>query len=63
MNILKPELQWEGAEEPLKPSERGLVHEAVNQLRDPALLRDYDKTYLLYSVAGETGIAIAEGKY
>ena len=63
VNILKPELQWEGAEEPLKPSERGLVHGAVNQLRDPALLRDYDKTYLFYSVAGESGIAIAEVKY
>jgi hypothetical protein len=31
------------------------------QLRDPAIFEDDDgRTYLLYSVAGESGIAIAE---
>jgi hypothetical protein len=30
------------------------------QLRDPAIFRESGRTYLLYSVAGERGIAIAE---
>jgi len=34
--------------------------EQVRQLRDPALLETDGRTYLLYSVAGESGIAIAE---
>jgi len=34
----------------------------VRQLRDPGIYRENGKTYLLYSVAGENGIAIAELK-
>jgi hypothetical protein len=34
--------------------------ERVRQLRDPALFEEEGRTYLLYSVAGESGIAIAE---
>jgi len=29
-------------------------------LRDPAIFEEYGRIYLLYSVAGESGIAIAE---
>jgi hypothetical protein len=32
----------------------------VNQLRDPAIFEDSGKIYLLYTVAGEQGIAIGE---
>jgi len=32
----------------------------VNQLRDPAIFEEDDRVYLLYAVAGESGIAIAE---
>jgi hypothetical protein len=32
----------------------------VNQLRDPAIFEDNGRVYLLYAVAGESGIAIAE---
>jgi hypothetical protein len=32
----------------------------VCQLRDPAIFRENGHTYILYSVAGERGIAIAE---
>ena len=32
----------------------------VNQLRDPAVFVEGDHVYLLYAVAGESGIAIAE---
>jgi hypothetical protein len=34
----------------------------VRQLRDPAIFPENGKTYLLYSIAGENGIAIAELK-
>jgi hypothetical protein len=32
----------------------------VNQLRDPAIFEENGRVYLLYAVAGESGIAIAE---
>jgi hypothetical protein len=60
VSVLQPETECEGAECPLVPSERGSVHEPVCQLRDPGIYREGTKTYLLYSVAGERGIGIAE---
>ena len=57
--ILEPETDYEGADLPLEPSERGWSPERVRQLRDPGIYREGDETYLLYSVAGESGIAIA----
>jgi hypothetical protein len=32
----------------------------VNQLRDPAIFEEDGRIYLLYSIAGEAGIGIAE---
>jgi hypothetical protein len=58
--LLAPETEFEGADCANAPSVRGLVHDRVNQLRDPAIYREGERTYLLYSVAGENGIAIAE---
>ncbi|HOF87386.1 MAG TPA: hypothetical protein PLZ36_04665 [Armatimonadota bacterium] len=58
--VLEPETDWEGADLPLEPSVRGWAPERVRQLRDPAIYREDGRTYLLYSVAGEHGIAIAE---
>jgi hypothetical protein len=58
--VLEPELPYEGADQPLAPSRRGLVREPVRQLRDPAIFQEDGRTYLLYAVAGEHGIAIAE---
>jgi hypothetical protein len=60
IDILSPEYPWEGTNEPVEPSSRGLIHSAVNQLRDPAIFTEDGKTYLLYSIAGESGIAIAK---
>ena len=60
--VLEPELAYEGAELPREPSVRGIVREPVCQLRDPAIFREHGRTYLLYAVAGEHGIAIAEIK-
>jgi hypothetical protein len=61
--ILRPELDWEGADLKIEASIRGYIDEPANQLRDPAIFQEGDNIYLLYSVAGESGIAIAELKF
>jgi len=58
--VLAPETEYEGADLPFAPSVRGWAPERVRQVRDPAIYREAGRTYLLYSVAGEHGIAIAE---
>ena len=58
--VLEPELGFEGGGQPLVPSVRGLVDGPVRQLRDPAIFEEEGRVYLLYSVAGDHGIAIAE---
>jgi hypothetical protein len=58
--VLEPELPYEGGDLPRVPSVRGLATEPVCQLRDPAIFREHGCAYLLYAVAGERGIAIAE---
>ena len=57
--VLEPETEYEGADLQPAPSARGAILERVRQLRDPGIYRENGKTYLLYSVAGEQGIAIA----
>ena len=57
--VLRPERAWEGAGLPTEPSRRGSIMRPANQLRDPAILEEDGKAYLLYAVAGEQGIAIA----
>ena len=58
--VLEPELPWEGADLPVEPSRGGKAQGRVRQLRDPAIFCEEGRAYLLYSVAGESGIAIAE---
>lgn len=60
VEVLRPERSWEGADLPVQPSIRSLAPEPVNQLRDPALYEEDGHVYLLYAVAGESGIALAE---
>jgi hypothetical protein len=59
VEVLRPEQTWEGADLPIEPSRRGYIDVRVNQLRDPAVFEEEGQVYLLYSVAGESGIAIA----
>jgi hypothetical protein len=59
-DVLAPELDYEGASAPRVPSARGLINTRAYQLRDPAIYREDARTWLLYSVAGESGLAIAE---
>jgi hypothetical protein len=60
VEVLRPERSWEGADAPLAPSVRSTAYGHVNQLRDPAIFEEDGGTYLLYAVAGESGIAIAK---
>ncbi|MFT4862357.1 MAG: hypothetical protein ACI95C_001578 [Pseudohongiellaceae bacterium] len=57
--VLKPEFLWEGANSPIEPSVRSTAYGSVNQLRDPAVFSENGVVYLLYAVAGESGIALA----
>lgn len=59
-SLLQPEEAWEGTSAPLEPSRPGKIHGPVRQLRDPGIYVEEERIYLLYSVAGEAGIAIAE---
>lgn len=59
--VLRPETAYEGVNLPVKPSVAGAMKGPEHALRDPAIFVDTDgRVYLLYSVAGESGIAIAE---
>jgi len=60
--VIKPEEPYEGADLPVVASEGGKVMTRVHAVRDPAIFKEDGHTYLLYSVAGESGIAIAELK-
>lgn len=59
VEVLRPARSWEGADAPLEPSIRSVAYGMVNQLRDPAIYVEDERAYLLYAVAGESGIAIA----
>jgi len=58
--VIAPEFDYEGANQPLLASVVGMARQPMHQLRDPAVFSDGGRDYLLYSVAGERGIAIAE---
>lgn len=60
IEVLRPERSWEGADAPLAASVRSTAYGVVNQLRDPAILQEDGRVFLLYAVAGESGIAITE---
>ena len=63
VDVLRPERPWEGADAPLDKSLRSTAYGHLNQLRDPAVFEEGSRTFLLYAVAGESGIAIAEVKF
>lgn len=55
-----PEREWEGLLEPAEPSSWGGIMYPVRQLRDPAIYREADTLWLVYSIAGEQGLAIGK---
>jgi hypothetical protein len=64
VEVLRPDMPWEGGDLTIEPSVRTEITVRKRQLRDPAIFQDQDqnKIYLLYSVAGEHALAIAELK-
>ncbi len=61
IDLLSPQLDWEGANEENLPSMRGEVGFKVNQLRDPAFFEDLDgQQYLFYAGGGEQAIGLAK---
>jgi hypothetical protein len=58
--VLHPETAWEGADLDVRRSISGASRGWEHALRDPACFTEDGCRYLLYSVAGESGIAIAE---
>ncbi|MDZ4759949.1 MAG: hypothetical protein SGJ21_02615 [Alphaproteobacteria bacterium] len=62
VEILRPEKSWEGANLPLQKSARSFAAGRVNQLRDPAIFEEDGRIWLLYAIAGESGIGLAELK-
>ena len=58
--VLEPELDYEGVDEPIVPSKPGAARGRRCELRDPAVFVERGIVYLLYTVAGERGIAVAE---
>jgi len=60
VEVLAPEMDYEGGNLPLVASAVGMAYERKRELRDPAIYEEGGETYLLYSVAGESGIGLAE---
>lgn len=59
VEVLRPEREWEGADQPVAPSVRSSVDRPVNELRDPYVFVEGDVAHLVYAVAGESGLALA----
>lgn len=57
--VMRPETDYEGADLPVITSRRGPVHEREHALRDPGIFEEDGKYYLLYAIAGESGLAMA----
>jgi hypothetical protein len=60
LEVLRPEMDYEGAKLPLEISEDGAALKPVHEIRDPYIFTENGQDYLIYSVAGESGIAIAK---
>ncbi len=60
VDVLAPELPWEGSEVAVLPSLRGEIDTIANELRDPYVFTDEDGSrYLYYVGGGEKAIGVA----
>src|SRR4051812_14352192 len=60
LELLRPSAAYECPGLPNIPSAAGEIDGPAQQLRDPAIFEDAGKTYLVYSICGEQGLAAAE---
>jgi len=58
--ILAPERDYEGGNITPAPSALGPATTRVRQLRDPYVFEEDGRSFLIYAVAGEAGLAVAE---
>ncbi len=58
--LIRPRKAYEGARLPLRRSRQGMANGPQNELRDPGIYEENGRTWLLYAIAGESGIALAE---
>ena len=58
--VLRPAEAYEGAALPIGPSDWGAIDKPANQLRDPAIYTENGRIFLVYAIAGESGLAVAE---
>ena len=59
-DVLTSEASYECPNLPVIPSKAGDIDSPVHQLRDPGIFEENGKVYLLYSICGEQGLAVAE---
>ena len=59
---LRPNTIYEGVDLPITPSQWGAVFGRAHQLRDPAVLVEGGRIYLVYAAAGESCLALATGR-
>lgn len=57
--VLAPQEPYEGADLPVTPSRSGASRTREHAVRDPHVFVEDGQRYLVYSVAGESGLAIA----
>lgn len=62
IEVLRSERKYEGSDLAIEVSAPDEARGRLRQLRDPGIFREDGKIYLLYSIAGESGIAMAELK-
>ena len=60
VDVLRPEEPYEGTDMPLATSLPDEARGRVREVRDPAIFEEAGRAYLIYSIAGESGLAIAE---
>jgi hypothetical protein len=60
VEIMRPEMAYEGAKEPMTISRKGPARNKEHALRDPFIYEESERTWLIYAIAGESGLALAE---
>jgi len=58
--LMRPQTIYEGIDQAVAPSQNGIARGREQALRDPAIYEENGRTMLLYAIAGEQGIALAE---
>ena len=60
LELLRPDLAWEGADCPIVPSQIGTASPRENALRDPCYYEEGGRVYMVYAGSGEAALGIAE---